>query len=156
MVEKYVHYLALDLNLAPWQVENTLKLLEANATIPFISRYRKEATGSLDEVQISDIREKYYKYEELDKRRETIINSIHEQGLLTEELRAKLEKAASMTELEDIYMPFKPKKKTRASVAKEKGLEPLAQIIFKQVEKDIGQAAAGFVNDKVENTEDAL
>jgi protein Tex len=156
MENKYVHLLAVNLNLAPWQVENTLKLLEAKATVPFISRYRKEMTGSMDEVQIADVREMFNKYEELDKRRETIIGSIEEQGMLTAELRIKLENAGNMTELEDLYLPFKPKKKTRASVAKEKGLEPLAKIILHQADRDIQNTAARFLNDKVENAEAAL
>jgi uncharacterized protein len=156
MENKYVHLLAMNLNLAPWQVENTLGLFEAKATIPFISRYRKEATGSLDEVQIAEIKDQYSRYEELDKRREAIIKSIEEQGLLTDELLEKLTKAITITELEDIYLPYKPKKKTRASVAKEKGLEPLAQIIFKQTDRDIRNRATEFLNDKVEHEEDAL
>src|SRR5512145_2861640 len=104
MENKYVHLLAMNLNLVPWQVENTLKLLEAKATIPFISRYRKEVTGSLDEVQIGDIKEQYARYEELDKRREVIINSVDEQGMLTDELRKKLMDAMHLTELEDLYL----------------------------------------------------
>ncbi|MBN1789870.1 MAG: RNA-binding transcriptional accessory protein [Bacteroidales bacterium] len=156
MDNKYVQLLAVNLNLAPWQVENTLRLFETNATIPFISRYRKEATGSLDEVQIGNIRDLFRKFEELDKRRETIISSITEQGLLTEDLRMKLANAASMTELEDLYLPFKPKKKTRASMAKEKGLEPLAGIILNQAERNISMAASGFLGEKVETEEDAL
>ena len=123
-------YWPWNLNLLPWQVENTLKLLEAKATIPFISRYRKEATGSLDEVQIADIKDQYNRYEELDKRREAIIKSIEEQGLLTDELKKKLTEAITLTELEDLYLPYKPKKKTRASVAREKGLEPLGTDYF--------------------------
>jgi protein Tex len=156
MENKYVHLLAVTLNLAPWQVENTLKLLEAKATIPFISRYRKEATGSLDEVQIGDIKDHYSKYEELDKRRDSILKSIEEQGLLTEELRKKITGAETLTELEDLYLPYKPKKKTRASMAREKGLEPLAQIIMKQYDKDIHLTASKFISEKVENEEDAL
>ncbi len=156
MENKYVRLLSVNLNLLPWQVENTLRLLEANATIPFISRYRKEATGSLDEVQIASIREMFSKYEELDKRRETIIKSIEEQGLLTDDLRGRLENTLTMTELEDLYLPFKPKKKTRATVAKEKGLEPLAKIIFLQSDRDVYGAALKFLNDNVENEEDAL
>jgi uncharacterized protein len=156
MENKHVHLLAMNLNLAPWQIENTLRLFEAKATIPFISRYRKEATGSLDEVQIAEIKDQYSRYEELDKRREAIIKSIEEQGLLTDELLEKLTKAITITELEDIYLPYKPKKKTRASVAKEKGLEPLAQIIFKQTDRDIRLRATEFLNDQVENEEDAL
>ena len=147
MENKYIHIIALELNMLPWQVENTLKLLAAKATIPFISRYRKEATGSLDEVEIGAIRDQYSHYEELDKRREAIIKSIDEQGLLTDELRKKLTGAVNITELEDLYLPYKPKKKTRASMAREKGLEPLALLIFKQSDKDIQHAASGFLND---------
>jgi uncharacterized protein len=156
MENKYVHLLAVNLNILPRQVENTLKLLEAKATIPFISRYRKEATGSLDEVQIAEIRDQYSRYEELDKRREAIIKSIAEQGLLTDELQQKLTTAIHITELEDLYLPYKPKKKTRASVAKEKGLEPLAKIIFKQADRNIQHTIAQFLNDQVENEDDAL
>lgn len=156
MESKYIHYLALELNLAPSQVENTLRLLEAGATIPFISRYRKEATGSLNEVQIGEIKDKYSRYLELDKRREAIKKSLNEQDLLTGEMTEKLDKAASISELEDIYLPFKPKKKTRASVAREKGLEPLAAIIFKQTERNPDLIAKDFVNEKVENIEEAL
>jgi uncharacterized protein len=156
MENKYVHLLAVNLNILPRQVENTLRLLEAKATIPFISRYRKEATGSLDEVQIAEIRDQYSRYEELDKRREAIIKSIAEQGLLTDELQQKLTTAIHITELEDLYLPYKPKKKTRASVAKEKGLEPLAKIIFKQADRNIQHTIAQFLNDQVENEDDAL
>lgn len=155
-MNKYVHILALKLNLAPWQVENTLKLLEAKATIPFISRYRKEATGSLDEVIIGAIKDEFSRYEELDKRREYILKSIEEQGFLTEELKEKLELAETLTDLEDLYLPYKPKKKTRASVAREKGLEPLAQVLFKQEEKNLTIIAARFLNEQVKTAEDAL
>jgi protein Tex len=156
MENKYVHLLAIGLNVAPWQVENTLRLLEAKATIPFISRYRKEATGSLDEVMIASIKDEYNRFEELDKRREAIIRSLEELGLLTDELRESLIKSITLTELEDIYLPFKPKKKTRASVAREKGLEPLAGIIFKQTEKKLQEIASRFVNEQVTTVEDAL
>ncbi len=155
-MNKYVHILALKLNLAPWQVENTLRLLEAKATIPFISRYRKEATGSLDEVVIGAIKDEFTRFQELDKRRESVIKSIEEQGFLTDALKEKLERAETLTDLEDFYLPFKPKKKTRASMAREKGLEPLAQLIYKQSEKDLTGAAEAFLSDQVETTEDAL
>ena len=153
---KYAHLLAMNLNLVPWQVENTLKLLESKATIPFISRYRKEATGSLDEVQITEIRDQFNRYLEIDKRRATILNTIEEQGLLTEELREKLNAAFTLSDLEDIYLPYKQKKKTRASVAREKGLEPLAQIIMKQTEKNVALAAEKFLNDQVKDSDEAL
>jgi uncharacterized protein len=156
MEKKYIHLLAVSLNLVPWQVENTLKLLESKATIPFISRYRKEATGSLDEVQIGDIKELYSRYEELDKRRNAILKSIQDQGFLTDELRTKIEGAFTLTELEDLYLPYKPKKKTRASVAREKGLEPLALLIFKQSERNLQEAALKYLNDQVNDTGEAL
>lgn len=156
MKNKYVHLIAGKSGLAPWQVESTLDLLEAGSTIPFISRYRKEATGSLDEVQIGEIRDMFNKVHELDKRRTAIISGIEQQGLLTDELRDKLEKATNLTELEDIYLPFKPKKKTRASVAREKGLETLARLIFQQKERNILSKVTGFLNDQVKSEEDAL
>jgi len=152
----YKESITKKLGLAAWQVENTLKLLEEGATIPFISRYRKEATGSLDEVQLLDIQKTHTQLFELDKRREAILKSIEEQGKLTGDLKRLVENAASMNELEDIYLPFKPKKKTRASVARNMGLEPLASILMKQQEVMIGKRAEEFLSDKVESVEDAL
>lgn len=156
MTNKYIAIVSESLHLASWQVENTLKLLASGATIPFISRYRKEVTGSLDEIQVADIREIYHRLVDLDKRRESIITSIEEQGVLTPALRLRLEQANTLTELEDLYLPFRPKRKTRASVAREKGLEPLADIIFKQVEKNLNLATLPFLNDQVEQSADAL
>lgn len=128
----YISLIAEELKLTEQQVKNTLELLDSGATIPFIARYRKEATNSLDEVQISAIRNLYTKWIELDKRRMAIIDSIKEQDKLTPELEESLNHANSLSELEDIYLPYRPKRKTRASIAIEKGLEPLAAIIFKQ------------------------
>lgn len=156
MTNKYIAIVSESLHLASWQVENTLRLLASGATIPFISRYRKEVTGSLDEIQVADIREIYHRLVDLDKRRESIITSIEEQGVLTPALRLRLEQANTLTELEDLYLPFRPKRKTRASVAREKGLEPLADIIFKQVEKNLNLATLPFLNDQVEQSADAL
>lgn len=130
------------------QVSNTLELFESGATIPFISRYRKEATGSLNEVQIAEIRELYEKFVELDKRRATIIDTISEQGKLTDELKEKIEKAGSMSALEDLYLPYRPKRKTRASVAIERGLLPLAEAILHQREPDIEKKASVFVSEE--------
>lgn len=138
------------------KVEAVIQLLESGATIPFIARYRKEATGELDEVQIGDIQDAWKKLLELDKRRETILQSIEEQGKLTPELKAAIEKAATMTELEDLYLPYRPKRKTRATVAIEKGLEPLAKQIFSQRDKEVETAAARFINDQVPSVEEAL
>ncbi len=156
MIRKYTEHIARNLNISNGQVENTLKLLEEGATIPFISRYRKEATGSLDEVQLFDIQKQHTQLQDLDKRREAILKSIEEQGKLTDELRKQIENALTMTELEDIYLPYKQKKKTRASMAREKGLEPLAKIMMKQQEVMLEKRAAEFLTDEVESVEDAL
>lgn len=138
------------------QVKNTLDLLEGGATIPFISRYRKEATGSLDEVEIADIAKEWNRLKEIEKRKETILATIEEQGKLTDDLRRRIENCWNATELEDIYLPYKPKRKTRATVAKEKGLEPLAAFIFEQRLQKISAEAAKFVNDAVHSEEEAL
>ncbi len=156
MTDKHIEIISGALSINPGQVSNTLKLLSEGATIPFISRYRKEATGSLDEVQITDIRDLQSKLIELDKRRESILKSIEEQDKLTPELKEKLMKADTLNELEDLYLPYKLKRKTRASIAKEKGLEPLAVILMKQKELNIFDKADEFVNDDVASGEEAL
>ncbi len=138
------------------QVKNTVELLEEGATIPFISRYRKEHTGSLDEVKITEIRDELNKLKELVKRKEYILKTIDEQELLTDELRKTIEACLDPVVLEDIYLPFKPKRKTRATVAREKGLEPLAKILMEQQEKQVEKAASAFLNEDVESIEDAL
>ena len=120
------------IGVAATQVAATIALLNENATIPFIARYRKERTGSLDEVQISQIADEYHRYLEIDDRKATILNTIAEQGKLTDELRMRIEQCWDATELEDIYLPYKPHRKTRADVAREQGYEPLAQAIFAQ------------------------
>ena len=157
-MEKYAKRIAEELHLTEEQVKNTLELLEGGATIPFVARYRKEATGSLDEVQIGQIKELHTKWVELDKRRAAILDSIREQGKLTPELEAKINEVLSMSELEDLYLPYRPKRKTRATMAIEKGLEPLAKIIARQQETDLHALAAKYVNpDKgVHNIEEAL
>ena len=127
----YPALIAKELNLTEQQVKNTLELLDQGATIPFIARYRKEATDSLDEVQIGAIRDLYAKWIELDKRRMAIIDSINEQGKMTPELEENLNNANTLSELEDLYLPYRPKRKTRATVAIEKGLEPLAALILR-------------------------
>lgn len=156
MTDKHIEIISKSLSINAWQVKNTIKLLDEGATVPFISRYRKEATGTLDEVQVLSVKEQYEKLLEVDKRREAIIKSIEEQGKLTDELRKKLEGTYVLSELEDIYLPYKPKRKTRASIAREKGLEPLADLIFKQQIKDVDDAAVKYLNDQVESTENAL
>ncbi|HAJ95672.1 MAG TPA: RNA-binding transcriptional accessory protein, partial [Actinobacteria bacterium] len=144
------------LKLKKWQVENTVKLLGEGATVPFISRYRKEATGELDEVEIAGIQENLARLAEIDSRRETILKEIEKQGKLTDELKKQIEDTIVLTELEDIYLPYKPKRKTRGKAAKEKGLEGLAELIFKQEETDPGKAAEEFLNEEVDTIEDAL
>ncbi len=138
------------------QVKNTLKLLDEDCTIPFISRYRKEMTGNLDEVQIGAIVKLKNTFEELQKRKQTISKAIDEQGELTEVLKAKIEKANTMIQLEDLYLPYKKKRKTKASVARDQGLEPLAKIIMKQQHDDVGFAATQFLNEHIKNEEQAL
>lgn len=138
------------------KVEAVIELLESGATIPFIARYRKEATGELDEVQIADIQDAWKKMLDLDKRREVILQSIEEQGKLTPELRRAIEQAVTMTELEDLYLPYRPKRKTRATIAIEKGLEPLAKRLFGQKDKEIETIAAQYINDQVPTIDDAL
>ena len=154
----YATTIAEQLNLGPRQVEKTIELLEQGATIPFIARYRKEVTGSLNEVQITAIRDLLVKLKELDKRREAILASINDQGKLTPKLEKQILAAANMTELEDLYLPYKPKRRTRATMAIERGLEPLANELQKQYSCNISQMAAKYVNpDKGVNTaEEAL
>jgi uncharacterized protein len=154
--DKNIELISTRLGLHTWQVENTIRLMDGGATVPFISRYRKEMTGSLDEVTISGIKEEYKRLLELDARRESIIKSVEEQEKMTPELLAKIESALTMAELEDIYLPFRPKRRTRATIAKEKGLEPLAEIIFRQKETDPEKIAEEFLNEQVENINAAV
>lgn len=144
------------LSITQKQVKSTLLLLNDGATIPFISRYRKEITGGLDEVQISDIKEHYDKLTEIKKRKETILTTIEEQGKLTDELKKRIDDTWELTVLEDIYLPYKPKRRTRAEVARQKGLEPLATLLMLQGENNIEEKAKPFVKGEVVNVEDAL
>ena len=137
-------------------IKNLLGLLDEGATIPFISRYRKEMTGSMDEVQVGQVREIYEQFKELEKRKKTVLESIELQEKLTPELRKQIEHCTDLRELEDIYLPYKPKKQTRASKAKAKGLEPLAAMLMKQDNGDVWDKAARFVKNDVENEEEAL
>ena len=154
----YAQHIASQINVGVRQVEKTIELLEQGATVPFIARYRKEVTGNLNEVQIAAIRDLLLKLKEVDKRLEAILQSIEEQGKLTADLKAQIEKAETLTELEDLYLPFKPKRKTRATMAVEKGLQPLADELWKQYRCDVEQLAARFVNEEkgVATTDDAL
>ena len=138
------------------QISSTLHLLGEGATIPFISRYRKEATGGLDEVQIEQIKEQHDKLCDIAKRKETILGTITEQGKLTAELKKRINDTWNPTELEDIYLPYKPKRKTRAEAARQKGLEPLATLLLLQRENNLSARAASFVKGEVKDVEDAL
>ena len=155
-MEIFSRMIATALNIAVHQVENTLSLLNGGATIPFISRYRKEATGGLDEVQIGEIKERYDKLTEIAKRKETILKTIDEQGKLTADLKKRIDACWDATELEDIYLPYKPKRKTRAEVARQKGLEPLAIILMSQRENNLSARVRNFVKGEVKDEEDAL
>jgi len=148
--------IANEVGCRPDQVSSTLKLLGGGATVPFISRYRKEATGGLDEVQIGRIKDLFERFTELEKRRESILSSLREQNVLTAELEQKISSAATLQELEDLYLPYRPKRKTRATKAKELGLEPLAKIIMAQDERHPESAAQRFVKGEVASAEEAL
>ena len=158
MAPDHITTLARELNLAPKQVDATVALLDDDATVPFIARYRKEVTGSLDEVAITAIRDRTAQLRELDKRREAILKSLIERELLTDELQAQIEKADSMSVLEDIYLPFRPKRRTRATIARERGLEPLADLLLAQDDIDVHAEAALFVEPEKEvpTIDDAL
>ena len=155
-MEIFNKMIATALNIAVRQVENTLSLLNGGATIPFISRYRKEATGGLDEVQIGEIKERYDKLTEIAKRKETILKTIDEQGKLTTDLKNRIEACWDATELEDIYLPYKPKRKTRAEAARQKGLEPLATILMMQRENNLMARVRSFIKGEIKDEEDAL
>lgn len=155
-MEEFSQMIAAELKLPAHRIANTLKLLQGGATIPFISRYRKEATGGLDEVQIGDIQTRYEKLCELSKRKETVLSTIEEQGKLTPELKTRISACWSATELEDIYLPFKPKRKTRAEAARAKGLEPLALLLMMQKENNLAAKVRNFVKGEVKDEEDAL
>ncbi len=151
--------LVKELSLKAFQVENAIKLIDEGNTIPFIARYRKEATGEMSDEQLRDFFERLTYLRNLEKRKEEVIRLIDEQGKLTDELKSNIEKSETMTEVEDLYRPYKQKKRTRATIAKEKGLEPLALVIFEQKErKDINEFAKEFINSEkgVETTEDAI
>lgn len=155
-MEEFSQMIAAELKLPAHRIANTLKLLQGGATIPFISRYRKEATGGLDEVQIGDIQTRYEKLCELSKRKETVLSTIEEQGKLTPELKARISACWNTTEMEDIYLPFKPKRKTRAEAARAKGLEPLALLLMMQKENNLAAKVRNFVKGEVKDEEDAL
>jgi uncharacterized protein len=154
----HISIISAEISISQQQVSNTVFLLDNGSTIPFIARYRKELTGSLDELQIAGIRDRITQLREMDKRRESILESIRSQGKLTDELEAKINKADTLNELEDLYLPYKPKRKTRATIAKAKGLEPLAEKIFAQSYFDVTEEAEKYINAELEvnSTEEAI
>jgi protein Tex len=156
--ETHVLTVSRELGISAAVTRATVELLDGGATIPFIARYRKEATGSMDEVQIAAVRDRLAQLRDLDKRRASIVSSLEERGLLTTELAARIATAETMTVLEDIYLPFKPKRRTRAMMARERGLEPLAELLFKQRDIDPEREAGRYVDSGkgVESVEDAL
>lgn len=155
-IQLFITLIASSLQLTEKQVRNTISLLDDGATIPFISRYRKELTDSLDEVKIGLIKEQYDKLKEFSKRKETVLSSIEERGKMTKELHVRISNCWNSTELEDIYLPYKPKRRTRAEIAREKGLEPLAAMIMKQNNADVERMALGFVKNTVESVDEAI
>jgi protein Tex len=158
MIDLHIDTIASELGLRQQQVTATLALLDEDATVPFIARYRKEATGSLDEVAITGIRDRIAQLRELDKRREAILKSLAERNLLTDELKAAVEAAPTMATLEDVYLPYRPKRRTRAMIARERGLEPLAELLLEQGDIDPLSEAAKYINAElqVETAEAAL
>lgn len=151
-----INFIQSQVNTAPKNIEATLKLLSEDCTVPFISRYRKDQTGNLDEVQVETIAKLSKQYDEIVKRKESILKTIEEQGQLSPELKAKIEKSFDLQEIEDLYLPYKKKKKTRADVARENGLEPLATLILSQRNDDVDFLATQYLNKNVINEEEAL
>lgn len=152
----YIQIISGTLHLSAKQTTNTINLLQEGATIPFISRYRKELTGELDEVQIASVKDMYDRLIEIEKRKETVLKTIEEQGKLSPELKSRIDVCWNITELEDIYLPYKPKRRTRAEIARENGLEPLAKMIMKQNVGNLKHLALPYVKEKINNIEEAL
>ena len=148
--------IAKAVGITPTQVNHTLELLNGGSTVPFISRYRKEATGGLDEVQIEAIQSHYQRLTELSKRKEFVLQTIDEQGKLTPELKQRIEDTWDAALLEDLYLPYKPKRKTRAEIARQRGLEPLATLLLTQREPNPLRAATRYVKGEVKDADEAL
>ena len=156
LTDHSIHLLSASLQLSKKQIQNAVALFDEGATIPFISRYRKEVTDGMDEVQLADLKEQHDKLNELIKRKETVLKTIEEQEKLTPELRKRIEECWNTVELEDIYLPYKPKKRTRAEIAREKGLEPLAKILMAQHSNHVSISAKPYITGEVTSEEDAL
>ena len=151
-----INFISERTGISARQVTATTKLLDDGSTIPFISRYRKEATGSLNEVEIQAISMAYENFKELEKRKEFIIQAIEGQGLLSNELKEKIKNCIQENELEDLYLPYKPKRRTKAEIARKRGLEPLAKIIMAQNTQDINKTAIKYKNEEVQSADDAI
>ncbi len=151
-----INFISERTGISARQVTATTKLLDDGSTIPFISRYRKEATGSLNEVEIQTISMAYENFKELEKRKEFIIQAIEGQGLLSNELKEKIKNCIQENELEDLYLPYKPKRRTKAEIARKRGLEPLAKIIMAQNTQDINKTAIKYKNEEVQSANDAI
>lgn len=156
MKQIYIDHIAERLQLKTWQVENCTLMFEEGNTIPFISRYRKEKTGGMDDAEIAELKHYLDVFEEMETRKATILKVIEEAGGLTGELRSRIENSVSSTELEDLYLPWRPKRRTRATIAKELGLEPLADLLMDKRTSDPYAAAKNFVNEEVPDVEQAL
>ena len=156
MKEIYIKHIAARLELKAWQVENCVEMFADGDTIPFISRYRKEKTGGMDDAQVAEVRHWADVFDEMEKRKETVLKTIGEAGALTDELRARIEGCVDSTELEDLYLPWRPKRRTRATAAREKGLEPLADSLWDARTADPAAEAEKFTGEKVATAEDAL
>ncbi|MEK4762909.1 Tex family protein [Viridibacillus sp. FSL E2-0187] len=154
--KKMQQLISRELSIRPKQVESVIELLEGSNTVPFIARYRKEATGSLDEVQIKAIEDRYHYLQQLQQRKEEVLRLIDEQGKLTEELKKDIEAATILKRVEDLYRPYKQKRRTKATIAKEKGLEPLADELMKFAATSLADLAAPYINENVESVEEAL
>src|SRR5690349_3931322 len=153
---KYIQKISEKLSFSIKQVSNIFEMQSEGATIPFMSRYRKEATSNMDEVQINDVVDQVKYFNELEKRKETVIKTIEGLGKLTPELKQRIEDSYDSTELEDLYLPYKPKRKTKATVAIEKGLEPLAKLIFEQGAENPVDESAKYINEQVKDSKEAL
>src|SRR5690554_7328553 len=151
-----INFITSQTQISKESVKNTVKLLNEDSTIPFIARYRKELTGNLDEVQIGEIVKLKEQFETLEKRKIAILKTLEEQEVLTPELQKKIEEATDLIALEDLYLPFKKKRKTKADTARENGLEPLAKIIMSQSADDVQFIASKYSNDKVQNEDEAI
>ena len=156
MKELYIRQIASQLSIKDWQVENCAQMFEDGDTIPFISRYRKERTGGLDDASVAEIKHWVDVYADMEKRKATILETIEGQGKLTDELRAQIESCVQASVLEDLYLPFRPKRRTRATVAKEAGLEPLADKMYSARLSNPEAEARKYLSDRVDSIEAAL